>query len=178
MTADPPLVFRISWVRPWLLAAVILAVPAAVAALATVARGGRATALLGIVAGWAVASAVVLVPIALTARTSRWDLDGAGIGGRDNWHVYRRVAWPEIRSVSPLRIPGYRLVHVNTATRRKAIWVPLFLDDMASFRAAVRRYAAADNPLRRFLEEHAEGRQARRGAAPTGPARPASNGSS
>jgi hypothetical protein len=87
--------------------------------------------------------------------SSRWDVDAAGIGGRDNWHVYRRVGWGEIRSVSRVPLPGYPFVRVHAANRRWFIWVPLFLTDMAGFRAAVARHASPDNPLRQVLDRSA-----------------------
>jgi hypothetical protein len=142
--------FRITWVRPWLLAVAILAVPALIAAVGGL-IAGQPEALLGIPAVLGVGGAVVLIPILITASTSRWDVDAEGIGGRDNWHIYRWVAWSEIDSVSPMLIPGYRFVWVNAAGRNHAFWLPLFLTDMHGFRKAVARYADEDNPLRRYL---------------------------
>src|SRR5688572_1152097 len=34
--------------------------------------------------------------------------DPDGIGGRNNWHVYRWLAWSDITSVEPWLIPSYR----------------------------------------------------------------------
>src|SRR5262249_23251662 len=98
--------------------------------------------------GLAVCSVVALVPITIGVGTLQWHVDAGGIGGRDNWHVYRRVGWPEIASVSPRPIPGYRFVWVNSRSKRRAFWLPLFLTDMEGFRSAVARYAPPDNPLR------------------------------
>ena len=151
MTDSTPRSSGISWLRPWLLAVAILAT-LAVAAGAGAVAGGRAEALGGIITALAVVSGLVLVPILITTPSSRWDVDAKGVGGRDNWHVYRRVAWTEIASVTPVPIPGYRFVWVNARNRRQAIWLPLFLDDMEGFLEAVVRHADPDNPLRRYLE--------------------------
>jgi hypothetical protein len=152
MYADPPQVFRISPLRPWLLAVEILAIPVLIVA-AVAAFNGQPAAIPGILLGWAGASATVFIPIAIAVATSRWDIDAEGVGGRDNWHIYRRVAWSDIDSVTPLPLPGYNFVWINSRWRRKVFWLPLFLTDMDGFRAAVAAYAPAKNPLRRYLQK-------------------------
>jgi hypothetical protein len=152
MYSEPPEVFRISPLRPWFLAAEILAIFAAIGVIAAL-HEGRTFMVPGILTGWAVLSALAFIPIGLAAATSRWDVDAEGIGGRDNWHIYRRVDWSDIDSVTPLLLPGYRFVWVNSRGRRKAFWLPLFLTDMDGFRAAVAQHAPAKNPLRRYLEK-------------------------
>jgi hypothetical protein len=151
MGSESPHTFRIAFWRPWLLAVAILAVPALVVASGFT-MSGQLAAAAAVAGGLAVAAALLALPIGWAVGSSRWDVDAAGIGGRDNWRVYRRVGWGEIRSVSRLPLPGYPLVWVNTTDRRWAIWVPLFLSDMAGFQAAVARYASPDNPLRQLLE--------------------------
>lgn len=151
MGSEQRLTFRISFWRPWLLAVAILAVPALIAAVGF-AISGRLAAIVAVVGGLAVIAALLALPIGWAVASSRWDVDADGIGGRDNWRVYRRVAWSDIRSVSRMRLPGYPQAWINSASRRKAIWVPLFLSDMAGFRAAVARYASPDNPLRQLLD--------------------------
>jgi hypothetical protein len=143
--------YRISPLRPWLLAAEILAIPALIGAASAV-YDGQPAAVPAILVGWAIVSAIAFVPIAIAVATSRWDVDADGIGGRDNWHIYRRVTWSDVASVTPLPLPGYRFVWVNSRWRRKAFWLPLFLTDMEGFRDAVTQYAPAKNPLRRYLE--------------------------
>jgi hypothetical protein len=156
MGTDEALTFRISWVHPWLLAVAVLA--AALLLLGGLgAAAGQGGAWVACALGLPVYSVAVLVPIMISAATLRWHVDADGIGGRDNWHVYREVGWGEIASVSPRPIPGYRFVWVNSRSRRRAFWLPLFLTDMAGFRDAVARYASPDNPLRRYLEEHLPG---------------------
>ena len=150
MGSDSPHTFRITFWRPWLLAVAILAVPALAAGRFTMSGQVRAAA--AVAGGLAVAAALLALPIDWAVGNSRWDVDAAGIGGRDNWNVYRRIAWGEIRSVSRLPLPGYPFVWVNATDRRRAMWVPLFLSDMAGFRAAVAHYAGADNPLRQLLD--------------------------
>jgi hypothetical protein len=148
---DVPNTFRITFWRPWLLAVAILAVPALVVAGALAISGQFAAAAV-VAGGLAVIAALLALPIGWMVGSSRWDVDAAGIGGRDNWNVYRRVGWHEIRSVSRVSVPGYPHVWLSTADRRRAIWVPLFLSNMAGFRAAVARYASPDNPLRQLLD--------------------------
>jgi hypothetical protein len=153
MGTERELTFRISWVRPWLLAVALLAaVLLPLAGLGAAAGQGGAWVACGL--ALAGSSVVVLVPIMVSAASVRWHVDADGIGGRDNWHVYRHVSWPEVASVSPRPIPGYRFVWGNSRSRRRAFWLPLFLTDMEGFRDAVARYAPPDNPLRRYLEEH------------------------
>jgi hypothetical protein len=153
MADDSGSPFRISVWRPWLLAVAMLAVPVLLGA-ALAAAGGQpdiaGVALVGLV----VAAGALLLPITWGVCTSRWDVDETGIGGRDNWHVYRRVNWAEIRSISHFPFPGYPLIWVNTADRRWVFWLPLFLTDMPGFRAAIARYANPENPLLQFLTSH------------------------
>src|SRR5262245_22537068 len=104
MDADQALTFRISWVRPWLLAVTLVAV----VLLPAAALGAGTGAWVGCALGLAVCSVAVLVPIAVTVRSSEWHVGAGGVGGRDNWHVYRRVDWSEIASVTPRLVPGYR----------------------------------------------------------------------
>ena len=151
MGSEPPQTFRITFWRPWLLAVAILAVPALVVAGGFV-MSGQLAAAAAVVGGLAVIATLLALPIGWAVGSSRWDVDATGIGARDNWHIYRRVGWGEMRSVSRLLLPGYPVVWVNVADRRWRIWVPLFLSDMAGFRAAVARYANPDNPLRQLLD--------------------------
>jgi hypothetical protein len=151
MHTDPPLTFRISWLRPWLLAITLMTVfSLLIAGLATAA--GQDGAWVSCALGLAVCSVVVLVPIAISSSTLRWHVDTDGIGGRDNWHVYRQVDWDDIASVSPRPIPGYWFIWVNSRFRRRVFWLPLFLTDMEGFRHAVARFAPPDNPLRRYID--------------------------
>jgi hypothetical protein len=147
MRTELPLLFRISFVRPWLLALALMAVPLVVLAVS----GAVVASALAL----GVCSVAALVPIALAVRSSTWDVDADGIGGRDNWHVYRRVCWADIASVSLRAIPGYRYAWVHSRDRRRAFWLPLFLTDMDGFCEAVARFAEPDNLLRCFLDEHA-----------------------
>jgi len=150
---DSPLTFHISVWRPWLLAVAMLAVPVLIAAGVS-AAGGQPAVSVGALVGLTIAAGGLLLPIGWAVSTSHWDVDASGIGGPDNWHVYRSVRWSEIRSVSRFPVPGYPFVWVNTAGRRWAFWVPLFLTDMPGFRAAVSSYAPPHNPLRQYLEKH------------------------
>ncbi len=153
MVNESQLTFRIPLWRPWLLAVVLLALPAVVVvAVATVA--GRPTLAWVVLLLLAGASVALLLPIGLAVLVSRWHVDADGIGGRNNWLVYHRLEWSEIESVQPWLIPGYRYLQVNGAGKRWVFWLPLFFTDMPGFRAAVARYAAPDNPVRRYLEEH------------------------
>jgi len=153
MVDESQLTFRIPLWRPWSLALSLLALPAGAGiAVATVA--GRPALAWGILLLLAGAAAAVVLPIGLAVMVSRWHVDANGIGGRNNWLVYHRLEWSEIESVEPWSIPGYRYLQVNGVGRRWAFWLPLFFTDMPGFRAAVARYAAPGNPVRRYLEEH------------------------
>jgi len=147
------LTFRISLWRPWLLAVAPLALLAVVGVALAVVAGGPAAAV-PILLVFAVVAVLLLLPIGFVVRLSRWDVDPAGIGGRNNQLVYHRLAWSAIESVEPWLIPGYRYVQINGVGKRRAFWLPLFLTDMAGFRAAVARFAPSENPLRRYLEQH------------------------
>jgi hypothetical protein len=153
MVNNGRLSFRIRWWRPWLLALVLLAVPAALGVVLTAGAGNLASAgaILLVLAGAAV---TLLLPIGLTVRVSRWHVGPHGVGGHNNWLVYHHLDWSEIDSVEPWLIPGYRYLQVNGDRQRWAFWLPLFLTDMAGFRAAVARYAPPGHPLRRYLENH------------------------
>ncbi len=149
----PHLTFRITLWRPWLLAVTPLALLAAVGVAIAVAAGQLAAAS-GILLGFAAFVVILLVPIGLAVRASRWHVDPNGIGGRNNWLVYQRLDWSDIESVEPRLIPGYPYVQVNGGGKRWAFWLPLLLTDMAGFRSAVAQYTPANNPLRRYLEQH------------------------
>ena len=151
--SEPRLTFRITLWRPWLLALTLLAPLAAVGVAVSIVAGEITTAV-GVLLGFAGLAVVLLLPIGLAVRASRWHVDPHGIGGRNNWLIYRRLDWSEIESVEPWLIPGYRYVQVNGGGRRWAFWLPLFLTDMPGLRAAVAQYAPPGNPLRGYLEKH------------------------
>jgi hypothetical protein len=153
MEEQSQLTFRISLWRPWMLALTPLALLAALGVAVDVVGGHLAVAV-ALLLGFAGVALVLLLPIGLAARMSRWHVDPEGIGGRNNWLVYHRLKWSEIESVEPWLLPGYRYVQVNGAGRHWAFWLPLFLTDMPGLRSAVARYAPLGNPLRRYLEEH------------------------
>jgi hypothetical protein len=150
---DTSLTFRITLWRPWLIAVTPLALLAAVGLAFSAANGKLVTAvsLLIVLVGIAV---ILLVPIGLAVRVSRWNVDPNGIGGPNNRLVYHRLAWSDIESVTPWLIPGYPYVQVNGGGKRRVFWLPLFLTNMPRFRSAVARYAPPDNPLRHYLEQH------------------------
>ena len=145
--------FRITPWRPWLLSLTPLALLAGVGVALSVAAGEHATAA-GILLGLAGIAVALLLLIGLVVRASRWHVDPRGIGGRNNWLVYHRLEWPEIASVEPWLIPGYRYLQISGVGKPRAFWLPLFLTDMPGLRSAVARYAPPGNPLRRYLEEH------------------------
>jgi hypothetical protein len=153
MGTDQALTFRISWVRPWMLAITVMSTALLLIA-GLGASAGQGGAWVACAMALAVCSVVSLVLIMIGVARLRWHVDADGIGGPDNWHEYRQVGWPEIASVSPRPIPGYRFVWVNSRSKRRAFWLPLFLTDMEGFRNSIARYAPPDNPLRRHLEEH------------------------
>jgi hypothetical protein len=153
MINESQLTFRITVWRPWLLAVTILALPAAVVVALSAAAGELARASF-ILLGFAAVALVLFLPIGWAVGTSRWHVDPKGIGGRDNWHVYHRLDWSEIDSISPWLIPGYPYLQVNGGGQRWVFWLPLFFTDMPGFRSAVARYAPPENPLRRYLEKH------------------------
>jgi hypothetical protein len=153
MEETSQLIFRISLWRPWLLAITLLAPLPALGVIVSVVAGSLAAAA-SVLLGFAAIAVVLLLPIGLSVRTSRWHVSAAGIGGRNNALVYHHLSWSEIESVEPWLIPGYRYLQVNGRGKRHAFWLPLFLTDMPSFRSAVARSAPSTNPLRQYLEAH------------------------
>ncbi len=153
MDENSQLTFRIAPWRPWLLAIAPVAVLAALGAAIAIANRST-TAAMSFLFVFAGVALILLLPIGLATRVSRWHVDPNGIGGRNNQLVYRRLAWSEIESVEPWLIPGYRYLQVNGVGKRRAFWLPLFLTDMPGFRSAVARYAPPGNPLREYLDEH------------------------
>jgi hypothetical protein len=148
------LTFRITLWRPWLLAVIPLGLLAAMGIVVSVAAGERTAAVVALL-GFATIAVVLLLLIGLVVRVSRWHVDPQGIGGRNNMLLYNYLNWADIVSVEPWLIPGYRYLQVNGVGKRWAFWLPLFLTDMPGLRAAVARYAPAENPLRRYLEQRA-----------------------
>jgi hypothetical protein len=147
------LTFRITFWRPWLLAITPLALLTAFGVIASLVSAKPAAAI-GILLGFAGIAVVLLLPIGLAIWASRWHVDSNGIGGRNNMLVYHRLDWSEIESVEPWMIPGYPYLQVNGRGIRRAFWLPLFLTDMPGFLSAIMQYAPAENPLRRYLEQH------------------------
>ena len=98
--------FRITPLRPWFLAVGILGIPVSIGAIVMVLTGDAGN-IPGLALGFLAVSGLLAIPITLAVLTSTWDVDAEGIGGRDNYHIYRRVDWSEIDSVSPMLIPGY-----------------------------------------------------------------------
>jgi hypothetical protein len=145
--------FRISPVRPWLLAVSVLSILAAFGMVISAVQGafGSVTVILIVLA---VAAVGLLLPIGLAVGISRWHVDQHGVGGRNNYLVYNRLDWSEIESVEPWLIPGYRYLQVNGVRQRWVFWLPLFLTDMPGFREAVSKYAPLENPLRHYLEQY------------------------
>jgi len=73
--------------------------------------------------------------------------------GYDFWGKYHSVEWNNIISIKPIRIAGLKYVRVESKTLRRPLWVPLFLNDMCSFKAEVNKRLADGNPLKTFLDD-------------------------
>ncbi len=153
--ADTPRVFNIPLFRPLRLACLMLSPLMLLPPLAMFFLG-EAVPVVGLFTGLLGTFLLVSALTASTVRLYRLEVDTAGIAGRDNWLIRRRVTWGEIASVTPMLVPGYPYLLLSTRTRKWLFWVPLFLTDMAGFRDAVRAYATPENPLRRFLDGHLE----------------------
>jgi len=121
MMKESQLAYRITLWRPWLLAVTPLALLAALGVAITVAAGELAAAS-GILLGLAGVAVVLLVPIGLAVRASRWHVDPNGMGGRNNRLVYQRLDWSDIESVEPWLIPGYPYLQVNGSGKRWAFY--------------------------------------------------------
>ena len=80
MRHDSPQSFHISFWRPWLMAVSLLAIPLLIVAGISLANG-QPSGLIGAVFGLTAVAIVLLIPIGWTVRTSRWDVDAAGISG-------------------------------------------------------------------------------------------------
>jgi hypothetical protein len=92
---DRALTFRISWVRPWLLAVTLMT--AALLLIAGLgAAAGQGGAWVACALGLAVCSVVALVPITIGVATLQWHVGADGVGGRDNWHVYGTPGRPVV----------------------------------------------------------------------------------
>jgi hypothetical protein len=154
MTEPTRLEFRIAPWRPWLLALTPLAALAVVGVVSGVASDAPSAAVtVGLI--FALVAAALLLVISLSVRVTRWHVDPAGVGGRNNALVYRRLEWSEIGSIEPWLIPGYRYVQVKDIGGRRAFWMPLFRTVPSGLRDSVTRYAPPENPLRRYLEQRA-----------------------
>jgi hypothetical protein len=78
-----------------------------------------------------------------------------GIRARNPAGIACRLRWEEMTRVDPVWWALLaRYVRISSARKKDAIWLPLYLKDMKGFAALVREHAPADNPLRRFLEQH------------------------
>jgi hypothetical protein len=105
--------------------------------------------LFGIV--WGEVAAVVLV-LAMVAYFKVY-AGPDGLRAPTLWGNYRQVAWADVRRVRPFNFLGLRYLRVGTAGPGGTLWLPVFLSDLARFRAAVRRHAGPENPLAVALQD-------------------------
>ncbi|MDP8222112.1 MAG: PH domain-containing protein [Candidatus Lernaella stagnicola] len=102
---------------------------------------------------------VVLLPFAyaLVGRC-RVTVTAEGIAGRSFFGRLRRIEWADLASVKSANFLTMKYAELH-AKNGKSLVVPLFLEDMAAFCAAVDSVAPPESPLIPFLEERSAGRK-------------------
>lgn len=141
-----PAVFR-SNVKPALYACVLLGMPLIlVAEIQNQIRSGRFPTYANLIdAG--------LVPIFLAGivylagRIFTVKVLDEGLRCYDEACIYRTVAWHRITDIERRRVYGLPYLYIRSAEFRLAITLPLWLEHMPAFVAAVQSRAGSDNPL-------------------------------
>lgn len=78
-------------------------------------------------------------------------LSEEGIRCYNSWGVYRTFDWSEISFVKSINILGFRYLRIGSVEGGSKLWVPMFLEDMAGFREAVRDFAGTEHVLTKAL---------------------------
>ena len=94
-----------------------------------------------------IALTVLLLSLSLVVRRLPVKVELAGLRCRDTMGQKRFVAWPDIASVRPIRLFGLPYVALRVSGHPRQLMLPLWLADMAAFRAAVRMRAGEEHAL-------------------------------
>jgi hypothetical protein len=77
-----------------------------------------------------------------------------GIDCYDFWCRPLTTRWDEIREVRRFRLPGLTYLQITVNDRRRALWMPLFVDDFDQLSELVDAYVGEKHPLSRQLRAH------------------------
>ena len=94
-----------------------------------------------------IALTVLLLSLSLVVRRLPVRMKPAGLYCRDTMGQKRFVAWQEISSVRPMRLFGLPYLALRVSWHPRLLMLPLWLADMAGFRAAVRLRAGNEHAL-------------------------------
>lgn len=78
--------------------------------------------------------------------------DESEIRGRNVWGFPARLNWNEIVRAEPMNWWGAPYVRLSSATRRRCLWLPLFLAKQNDFQDLLARSVEIEHPLRAFFE--------------------------
>lgn len=90
---------------------------------------------------------------AVAVQFFRVRLDEQQLSGHSFWGRAQTIAWREIQSVQRANFCGFRYLKLSTSAQKDLIWLPLSLADRDGFLRAAQKFAAPDNPLRKYLEQ-------------------------
>lgn len=91
-----------------------------------------------------------LILAIVTARL-KFKVSSQGIRTFNTLGRWDLVPWAEIASAVPAKFYFLPYLRLTVDGKKRSFWVPLFLNDMHSFRSAVIELAGTDNPLSQAL---------------------------
>ncbi len=70
------------------------------------------------------------------------------------WGKYYSIPWETITNVKPIRIIGMKYIKVFNTLSKRPLWVPVFLNNMLSFKHEAIGKMKEENPMRIYLENN------------------------
>ena len=97
------------------------------------------------------------ISVAIIVYRYRFSVGPEGISCYDFWCQPLTTRWDEMRSVSRIWLPGIAYARITTADRFRALWLPLFVDDLETLRELVTLHAGVSHPLTVLLHREETG---------------------
>ncbi|MCA9054031.1 MAG: hypothetical protein KDA75_09355 [Planctomycetaceae bacterium] len=97
------------------------------------------------------------ISVAIIVYRYRFSVGPDGISCYDFWCQPLTTRWEDMQSVSRISLPGIAYARVTTNDRFRALWLPLFVDDLESLRELVTLHAGGSHPLSVLLQREDAG---------------------
>ncbi|HVF09797.1 MAG TPA: hypothetical protein VNA16_03295 [Abditibacteriaceae bacterium] len=138
---DPePLSFRVSF---WHIFAPIYVI-GAMGIVLIVGPGSTPSALIESLLAGAITG---LIYTAIVVNIFKTVVTAEGIRGHSFWGKPVKLSWKEIATVKRTHFIGLKYLKLSSQTKKNVMWLPLFLSNKSGFKAAIKEYAGAQNPL-------------------------------